>query len=317
MLDEIGGHIGSDALALRAASGEATTSFVAPNEPLSLPATIDLIAALQKRRTFCIKQQMRMNNATGAFVRTMLGWRMDLPEKERAKIAKQAAAIVKAVEGGGDQRRLENRDDDVPAAAAPIILASAQARATFDAMRTEAEREMRKLGRALPVSAWAAEVKGFGELGLAILVAETGDLANYSGPAKVWKRLGLAVIAGERQRKKANVEEAAAHAYNPRRRAEIWALADSMFKHQWRGEKTDKETGEVTAPHAVGPYGEDYGRKKAEYLAREGWMPAHADNAARRYMAKSLVKDLWRAWRREARCALAPTFPVPPAAHHA
>jgi hypothetical protein len=67
-----------------------------------------------------------------------------------------------------------------------------------------------------------------------------------------------------------------------------------MFRAQWRGEK------DGIAAHAIGPYGEAYGERKAWNLAR-GWTPGHAENDARRYMTKRLIRDLWRAWR-DARC---------------
>ena len=68
------------------------------------------------------------------------------------------------------------------------------------------------------------------------------------------------------------------------------------------------------AAHFIGPYGEHYADKKAEYVARieltkdlpdkvggywnpEKWTLKRADNAARRYMEKCILRDLWRVWR--------------------
>ena len=174
---------------------------------------------------------------------------------------------------------------------ADIVRQSAVARGVWDNLREKVETDMRKLARTLPVHAWANGVRGFGDLGLAIVIGETGDLSLYETKERVWKRLGLAVIEGFRQQRRSDPDEAAAHGYNPKRRAEVWAIADSMFRHQWRGEKDD------VPAHAIGPYGEVYAIRKAATEGRE-WTLKHRDNDARRIMAKALVADLWAAWRR-------------------
>jgi hypothetical protein len=160
----------------------------------------------------------------------------------------------------------------------------------WDAHRNQTEKAMRKLARSLHVWPWVESVAGFGDLGLAIVIGETGDLSNYATKERVWKRLGLAVIDGERQQRKSSVEAAAAHGYNPKRRAEVWTVADSLFKHQWRGAKDDLE------PRPIGPYGAVYERRKLHTETRE-WTPKHRDNDARRVMTKALMENLWRVWR--------------------
>ena len=67
-----------------------------------------------------------------------------------------------------------------------------------------------------------------------------------------------------------------------------------MLRAQWRGEKKDDDGNIISPGHAIGPYGEHYRRKKAEYIAREHPAP---DRAARRYMAKMFLRDLLNAWR--------------------
>lgn len=197
----------------------------------------------------------------------------------------------------GGQRVIENHDADAPeagwdalSACTPIITNSAASRYAWDSLRAQTEKEMRRLVKSLPVYAWTKDVAGFGELGLAIIIGETGDLNNYATKERVWKRLGLAVIEGERQQKRTNTDQAAAHGYTPRRRAEIWTIADSMFKHQWVGAKEDRAAG------PSGPYGEVYARRKAHTEGREGWTLAHRDNDARRVMTKALLENLWRVW---------------------
>lgn len=257
---------------------------------VALADSIPALSELQRQRRFCIKSQSRSDRACEAFIARYLGYRPDMPKPEGAAIWKQAAAMRKAVEKGGEGHCLVgNQDSTALSACAPIILNSAASRLAWDSHRNQTEKQMRKLAKALPIWQWVEAVKGFGDLGLAIIIGETGDLSNYATKERVWKRLGLAVIEGERQQRKPGAEAAAAHGYSPARRAEIWTIADSMFKHQWAGAKED------VAAHAVGPYGAVYAARKAHTGTRE-WTPKHQDNDARRVMTKALIEDLWRVW---------------------
>lgn len=263
--------------------------------------TIAAIVELQKQRVFCIKSQSRCDRSCEAFITRYLGYTSPKEkdkdrsgEKARKEMFARAAAMRKAVEkgtevDGGGHRRVDSQVENALSACTPIIINSAASRLAWDNHRAQVEKHMRKLTKLLSVYEWVAGVSGFGELGLAIVIGETGDLSNYATKERVWKRLGLAVIEGERQQKRANVDQAAVHAYNPRRRAEIWTIADSMFKHQWHGAKDGIEAG------PAGPYGEVYAKRKAHTETRE-WTPKRRDNDARRIMTKALIEDLWRVW---------------------
>jgi hypothetical protein len=260
----------------------------------ALSDTCERLKALQRKRRFCIVSQSRCDRSCEALLASVIGYSPDMDAKARKEIWKQASAARKAIEDGEDgHTSSDNHTRSAILAVADIVRQSAQARASWDTLRREVERDMRKIAKSLHVYPWAQGVAGFGDLGLGIIIGETGDLHLYATKERVWKRLGLAVIEGFRQQRKSGVEEAAAHGYNPKRRAEVWAIADSMFRHQWRGAKDDAPA------HALGPYGEAYARRKAHTETRE-WTPKHRDNDARRIMAKQLVEDLWREWRRDA-----------------
>ena len=125
-----------------------------------------------------------------------------------------------------------------------------------------------------------------------MIIGEAGDLSNYGTVSRLWKRLGLAVINGERQRKKTSAEDAIAHGYNPRRRAEVWScVGDPLFKHQ--SGRTDKETGLVLRD--PGPYRIVYDRAKVAFLER-GKTKQHAHDHGMRLATKELLKDLWVMW---------------------
>lgn len=235
-------------------------------------------------------------------VRRTLGWRLDLPEAERDAIKKGAARLVASIV------KNENIGHHAFLTVAPLVAANEAGRTAFDALRRESETWMRKLAKTMPAYEWVASVPGFGELGFAVVIAEAGDIGAYANPAKLWKRLGLAVIRGQRQGRpgdNASADEWIEHGYNKRRRAEMFAFfSDAMLRAVWRGEKDGKPA------HAIAHFGEVYGAKKAEYLARveltaglppkhpEKWTPKRADMAARRYMTKRVLRDLWREWRK-------------------
>lgn len=148
---------------------------------------------------------------------------------------------------------------------------------TIHAARLVPEKNMKKLARELPVWAWTESINGMGELGLAQIIAETGDLCNYTNPAKVWKRMGLAVINGKSQRR-VKGEGALEQGYSPRRRAIMFVIGDSMIKKQ-------------------NLYRELYLKRKAyEEMKLPDSTKMHWHRRAQRWMEKRLLSDLWRQW---------------------
>ena len=256
----------------------------------TIGATCTAIQELQIRRVFYIKRINMMDNAMKALVRRMLGWRWDMDEKERAKLNARAARIVSALQAG---KPLKEDDQGVGTVVRGDVMTVTSARTPLVAARDDVESAMRKMVRSMPVwSEWASGISGFGPLGLAVIIGEAGNLSNYATVSRLWKRLGLAVINGERQRRKSDADAAIAHGYSPRRRAEIWAcVGDPLFKHQ--SGRTDKETGLVLRD--PGPYRIVYDRAKAAFLER-GKTKQHAHDHGMRLATKELLKDLWVMW---------------------
>jgi hypothetical protein len=148
--------------------------------------------------------------------------------------------------------------------------------------RRAIEKELVALAKQLPAWTWVESVRGVGPLGLALIVGETGDLAGYGGPARLWKRLGLAVIDGERQRRVAKDADLAIRmGYNPRRRALAYVMSEAMLK---------QNDGEYRAVYDA--------RKVLESakLAGEKTAKGHAHKRAMRFMFKRFVRDLWCVW---------------------
>lgn len=105
-------------------------------------------------------------------------------------------------------------------------------------------RKIEKTAATLPVHPWVKSVFGFGDKGLGLIVGAAGrPISDYRTPAAFWKRMGLAVIDGGRQRKVASTEGALKHGYAPHRRALVFSLGDSLFKCQSNGIKNGAEPG--------------------------------------------------------------------------
>jgi hypothetical protein len=165
----------------------------------------------------------------------------------------------------------------------------------LEAQQAATERTLAKLVRTLPIHAWAATVSGLGDVSLAGIIGECGGHApgDFRTPAALWKRMGLGVISGGRQRRVAG-DAALEHGYSPTRRSLMWNVGECIIKAQVRAEKD--ADGTRTGSRAIGPYGALYLERKA-YEAGRVETAAHAHNRAKRYTEKRLLRDLWRAWR--------------------
>lgn len=195
-------------------------------------------------------------------------------------------------------------------AIAPLL----DSRATLTVAKREREKAMEKLVKSLPVWPWAESVKGFGALGLAQIVGEAGDLADYRDKGKLYKRLGLAVIQGGRQRRVTDAELAAEHGYNPTRRSIVYVIGDSLIKVQgdYRRIYLERMAREVEKADEEGLIVATTTKQTAESWVKRG-LPepkrvksldasrhrgaGHIHNRAKRYMEKALIRDLWSAWR--------------------
>lgn len=247
---------------------------------------IDLLAEWQVRRKFYIGISNKQSNAAKALVRRIIGWRYDADEDDREKMNARAARIVAAALAGKEQK-----PDDAEAFGALAydlgVVASAIAPCTK--ARHEIELEMKRVVRKLPVYAWAKSVHGLGELGLAVIIAEAGDLSKYPKKGHLWKRLGLAPFEGKaystwRMKGGLTAEQWTDAGYSPRRRAEIYAvISEPLFRAQ---------------SVVQGPYRAIYDRRReATAIAHPDWTKAHSHMDALRKMTVILIRDLWKEWR--------------------
>lgn len=255
------------------------------------------IAALHRQRVFAMDQRKRAMNAIGAFLRLQLGWRLDLPAAERTAIAEQAATLIDTISAG----ETTGTGFDL------IIEAALKAREPFVAIEDRSLKQMQALAVELPVwPVFGAEVRGFGEGSLAVIVGEAGNLANYANHSKLWKRMGLAVMgAGDGKAdirqgglsKGAAKDDWIAHGYSAERRSRMFVIGDVLVKQQGPYREVyltrkayevakAEEAGLIVAPSAKIPAG-----KQALYRSQ-----GHVHKRAQRYMEKRLLRDLHKAW---------------------
>ena len=248
---------------------------------------IDALIELQVRRKFIIKMDIANTNMLKALVARMCGFDPNGDEADRKRLWNRASKIVSTVFAGKPQKP---EDLAVSRAIAPEMEMMRLMLQPLWARRAEVEDEMERLAAELPVYD-RLDIAGFKAIGLAVIIAEAGNLSNYSTVRKLWRRLGLGMAKGHE-----------AHAYSTWRRAgglsaEDWTLAGYSPK------RLGQVFGVVTVPlfmsKARNRYGDVYARRRARTaITHPEWTKGHSDNDARRVMTKALISDLWSEWRR-------------------
>lgn len=208
-------------------------------------------------------------------------------------------------------------------------------------VRTSYEKTLEKLAKQLPIAHLVESTRGLGYLGIGQIVASsigqdsTGPLTNYSSPAKLRRRFGLAPVLVKGRHRAPSVIKAGELSsdewrdlgYAPRRRALIQQIGDSLIRAKpnkyydiyiaRKAREREKAAEEGLAVVS----GNDLKGK-----ARDGFRTLkHIDMRAKRYMLQKLLDDLWAAWpkgdqidhvvvdqRRAAPLDASPTLPTRP-----
>jgi hypothetical protein len=253
---------------------------------------VEAIKGHHRRRRYAMKVQQKIDRALESFIRiNATKWTYDAAEADREKFNREVAKIIaSARKGDGDKLIVE------------LVQKTDRGREPFDAIRKAAESAMEKLTEHLPVAEWIKGVRGAGALGLATIVAEAGDLANYPNPAKLWKRLGFAPYDGhagsswKRQTwrpRTLTAEEWIANPFSGERYALMHQIIVWLVNAQWIGKaKTESGEGEPN-----GPYGEiDAARRKHTMQTHPDWTDGHRRMDALRVTMKAFLKDLHVEW---------------------
>lgn len=215
--------------------------------------------------------------------------------RAQQKLTLQAKSICRRFTAGdkGEAEKLyqavtKGKEHELADMASIAVMPLFRAQAPLIETRAAYEKQLAKLGKQLPIAHMADTIKGVNYNTLATIVAEVGDMTAYEkGIAGIWKRAGLAVIDGERQRKKAG-EAALIHGYSPDRHAVFWNIGGALIKAQGKiaEDGTDNRL----------PYRVIYDDRK-EYERPRVESDGHAHNRAMRFMVKRLLKDIWQEWK--------------------
>lgn len=265
------------------------TDFVSAEDYLQYVNSICAqIVEHSKEARFYTHNRITLTNRLLAHVRTsQFGFKVTDDEQSRKEASSAAAALLTALR--------KNEEVAIPEDRRETLLCAIRVVDEMLAPVIEQEeyqlKYMAKLATLLPGYQYVDTTTGFGVRSFARIIGETGALHNYATIGRLYKRMGLAVIDGERQRKYLDKEKAIAAGYNPRRRAVSWVMFDAMFRH--------------LQPH----YRELYETVKAEYQEREyktgdngeakKYSKIHADRCARRLVEKRVLLHLWQAWRND------------------
>lgn len=233
--------------------------------------SIRAIQELYKQRNDLLRAEGSLTRQIKSIARRLNGG--DSPQDSDPHASYSIAAD--SFDGNSDSHTC-NADQKLASIATAASLPLSNAREIIHKEKLGIERELKKLTKKLPLHSFVDETRGVGTIGLATIIGEAGDLTNYANPAKLWMRMGMAVIDGKRQRKCKDKELAIRHGYNPRRRAAMHCIGDSIVK-------------------VGGPYRLVYDERKVLEIAKAPELPPIAHHKrAMRYMEKRLLRDLWR-----------------------
>ena len=158
---------------------------------------------------------------------------------------------------------------------------------TSNKIKNQVDKVFTNKIKEMAIFGFSEKTPGIGDIGLAQIVAEVGDFWLYDRPDKVWKRMGLACIDGQAQRRiagktKADAERATLHGFSPKRRKIMKMVSKSLMMQN----KIDGQPGK---------YRQAYLERK-EYELKKNIKLIHADNRALRHIAKMILYDLWLEW---------------------
>ncbi len=236
---------------------------------------------VQHRRM--MRMRIRCENDGIAYAARMMGYSSTLTEGERSKFFDKARAIFESIRTGKSFESGLSPLHDLELKLYCGIAADVGTR--YRAAESEIEREIESLAKQLPVAPFVDAIKGVTAKGLGHIIGETGDLSRYSGPAKVWKRLGLAPYNGKagstwRREGGLSADEWTVLGYVSSRRSVMYVVGDPMMKTN------------------DGKYRAKYDARRAHTaVTHPDWTKGHSHLDGMRIMVKELVKDLWRAWR--------------------
>lgn len=267
---------------------------------MSKSETCAELQRLQRHRSVIIKSRIMQANRLQAIIAGTIGYHSGMEEKKRQALFKEASKVISAVEEGAMEHDMKH-----------IILTTLIGIRAFNETELPIKKSMERLAKTLPVASWAElpEQKGFGLLSLATVIGETGNLDNYTNPAKVWKRMGCAPIqfnddtfmgatwkSGKDGKLPSGIWSEAG--YSPRRRSVAYVIGENLIRGNFDGIGKSKKDG---------PYRKRYAETKARFFAahpdyesadedKKGQPGLRCHRHGMLLATKMLLRDLWVEW---------------------
>lgn len=258
------------------------------NSDINVQETCENLRALGFRYRKLLESRKALVNQAEAFFARLLGvYERDLTDDERKTIWAKARKLRELVEAGETP---PEEDAKTCAAASVVVSGLLAARGPVEEEEKELKKDMMAIAEELPLDDFVADTQGFTWWSLAKIIGETGDLDNYSGPAKVWKRMGLAPITNHQGETKAGstwswgkegrltAEEWTEAGYCPFRRSVMYVIGETLVK-------------------AGDGYKQIYDARRVHTReTHPEWIKGHSHKDAMRIMVKELLKRLWCRW---------------------
>ena len=273
------------------------------------PVVIDAIREVCKFRRGTQKMEQRISRGCDALMVRAMGLPMET-KADRAKAFKVAQGIFnvvkKAMKELGAYKQTVPYDKIVKVVVAkvpakrkevteeflPMMVSAAMALIPVGKKLKEYDKILEKQVEALTIWPAVDRIRGIGAVSFGMLIGEIGDFNKYANPAKVWKRMGVAVHNGVRQKLRRG-EAGITEGYNPPRRAVLWIVTASLLKNN-----QDRYQGIQKARYTFELAKDDRMKKDAKPARELTDNEKHGRAMARsyRYASKALLKDIWRLW---------------------
>lgn len=273
------------------------------------PELIDSIRTTQRRRQQIIKSRIAFTNRMVSMIAVDLGYHGDMTEAQREKFMNEAREIVRKVHEEGLDHPMKG-----------LVESSLLGVAGFSENLDQFDKKLIASAKKLPVAPWVEEPeqKGFGIKSLGMIIGETGDLANYSNPGKVWRRLGLAPYdngkknlmgATWRGGKEGTLTNAQwiEFGYSPKRRSVMFIIGECLIKQRGTPYRARYDQAREKAierhPEWIRCICDGTGKtatgKVCSNCKGKGTVTKRVHYHAMLLASKLLVKNLWKAWNPE------------------
>jgi len=182
----------------------------------------------------------------------------------------------------------------------------------FDDLETEADKDIAKLVKDIPIVQYMTAVKGIGPL-LAAKIVSMVDIERADTVSALWRYCGYGVINGEREKPTKGEK---LH-YNIRLKTTLYLVGGSflksgspyeaVYREAWDKYKNERDwawcatctkvsngDGQIFVAHCSDPAAHS---DKAFRGPNKGWQTNHVHLAANRKMIKVFLSHLWEYWR--------------------